>query len=242
MILHVLPGDACFGTFSQTVIEGERAVFRECLIDGDLAANDLDDFWAVRERYLSAAYPESSVSYRDHVVKEIEKLTLPGNDDEILLWFEYELFCSVNYWFCLSLLKETKAELYRVFPAVRDEDDKWQGFGGLSPDELAECMLHRVKLSRDDAALGGELWHAFQTGDRESLAKLSTAGSSAFPFLEEICLAAYELKTRPEGIIREIMKQGHMDFAEIFHAFTGRAGIYGFGDAQVRNILGRMTE
>jgi hypothetical protein len=45
--------------------------------------------------------PENHKPYLSYVADEIEKLLVPGAGDEIDLWFENELFCSVNYWFCL---------------------------------------------------------------------------------------------------------------------------------------------
>ena len=36
-------------TFKKTNIEGEIIVCRECLIDGDLSAENLEDFWRVEK-------------------------------------------------------------------------------------------------------------------------------------------------------------------------------------------------
>src|SRR5215207_6662647 len=108
MKIHVLPGDAQVEDFRATGLDGEIVVCREALVDGDVRANGLEEFWQTRERFLTEAYPESPSNYRDSVVSEFEKLLdLPGSA-EVNLWFEYELFCHVNMWFCVWLLCDSK--------------------------------------------------------------------------------------------------------------------------------------
>ena len=128
------------------IIEGEIIVCRECLIEGDLKAKNLEEFWQIRENYLSKTYPKSENFYTENVKSEFEKLLNVSPDDEVNLWFEYELFCQVNLWFCLSLLTEKEIEIYRVAPVVRNENDLWNGFGGLSEDELEKCFGQRIQI------------------------------------------------------------------------------------------------
>jgi hypothetical protein len=240
MILHVLPGDAYVETFHETGLEGKLVVFREALIDGDLSGESLQEFWSTRERYLSSAYPENANSYSTDVAAEIEKLLKPGEGDEIDLWFEYELFCSVNYWFCLHLLRDSRAKIYRVAPAVRDEDTKWKGFGRLTANELLACYKERVQLSADDLARGSELWQAFKSGDTEKIRSLGEYGSPAFPYLNELTEAAASMPYGPKQILRQIFDSGESDLISIFPQFSERAGVYGLGDAQVGKFLEEM--
>jgi hypothetical protein len=237
MIIHVLPGDAYVDTFRETGIEDEVAIFRECLIEGDHDGDGLPDFWQTRERFLSAAYPDVEESYVDHVVKEIEKFSSATEGDEINLWFEYELFCSTNYWFCLYLLKDSDADIYRVAPTLRDASTKWLGFGSFPASEMGECFAHRVKLNADDIKLGRDLWLAFKSGDKDRLLELGSSASPAFPYLIYVTEAAHEIDTKPRQILNEIAAEGKRDFTEIFPEFTKRAGVYGFGDVQVRRIM-----
>lgn len=241
MIIHVLPGDAYIDAFRETGIDGEVAIFRECLIEGDHDGDGLSDFWQTRERFLSAAYPDVDESYVDHVVKEIEKFSSATKGDEVNLWFEYELFCSTNYWFCLYLLKDSDANIFRVAPTVRDASTKWLGFGGLSTGEMRECFEHRVRLNAGDIKLGHDLWFAFKSGDKNRLLKLGSSASPAFPYLIDVTEAADEIDMKPKKVVDEIIAEGKSDFADIFSEFTKRAGVFGFGDAQVKRILESIT-
>jgi len=240
MKLHVLPGDAYVETFRETGVEGELAIFRECFVEGDLQGETLDELWHTRERYLSGAYPDSDKSYDSYVVHEINKLLVVGEGDNVYLWFEYELFCSVNYWFCLHLLRDAKADVHRVAPTVRDEQTKWRGFGRLSAEEMLTCWNDRVKVSRDDLERGGELWLAFKSGDRQRVAELGAYESQAFPHLAEVSRAASELHTKPKEILHEVIAAGEQDFSQIFPQFARRAGVFGLGDIQVKRIMEEM--
>lgn len=237
MIIHVLPGDAQVEAFRDTGIEGEIVVCREALVDGDVRADSLEEFWSVRERYLADAYPESGSNYRDRVVAEFEKLRDLPAAAKVNLWFEYELFCHVNMWFCLWLLRDSRAELYRVAPVVQRKDDVWSGFGNLTPDQLRECYEERLQFTTPDIGLGVELWTAFQNRDYARLKELSTTTSACFPYLEEACDAEIDKEVRPKQVLQELRRDGVDDLNEMFAAFRQRAGVYGFGDEQVKRIL-----
>ena len=237
MKIHVLAGDALVDNFNNSGIEGETIVCRECLVEGNVKAENLEDFWKVRAGFIKNAYGETEEKYFEEVVSEFEKLQTVAPDAEVNLWFEYELFCQANMWFCLSLLPETKAGVYRVAPVVRTEADVWKGFGKLSAEDLKKCFAERIKFTDADIQLGAELWKAYQTADYERLEKLSETESGCFPRLKEVCRAEIEKGFRPQKVLQEIIENGADDFAEIFPEFSTRAGVYGFGDAQVQRIL-----
>lgn len=233
MIYHVLPGDAQVGTFRETKATGEIIVCREALIEGDLKAESLEDFWRVRENYLSKIYPDSEISYAENVKSEFEKLFNVSPNDEVNLWFEHELFCQANLWFCLSLLSESSARVYRVAPVAENENDLWKGFGGLSASDLEKCFERRIRLSKEDVRFGKELWEHFQL---KSFDFIDFEKAENFPHLKEVCEAAVEIESRPEARMREILETGERDFGKVFEKFRATEGVYGFGDTQVRKI------
>jgi hypothetical protein len=237
MKIHVLPGDALADNFKDSGIAGETVVCRECLVEGDVRAANPEDFWKVRAGFIKSAYGEDEEKYFAEVVTEFEKLKNLAPGTEVSLWFEYELFCQTNMWFCLSLLQNTRASLYRVAPVVRTEADVWKGFGNLSAEDLKKCFAERIKFGEDDIRLGARLWQAYQNADYETLEKLSETESECFPRLKEVCRAEIEKNSRPQKVLREIIENGSTDFAEIFPEFTTRAGVYGFGDAQVKRLI-----
>lgn len=239
MNYHVLAGDSLAEEFKKTGIEGNVIICRECLIVGDVDADGLADFWEQRARFILSEYGEDEIVYHETVADELARLLDLDPDYEITLWFEYELFCSVNMWFCLWLLSQTEATVYRVEPAVRPEQDRWLGFGNLDAADLKICHDARIKLNPDDIALGAALWNAYRKDDHAALAELGNTLSPCFPYLREVVQAAMDRDTRPAEIIAEIQFEGKTEFDDVFAEFTRRAGVYGYGDLQVERLLSK---
>lgn len=241
LILHVLPGDATVNDFKNTGIAGEVIVCRECLIAGPADADTLFEFWEQRARFILAEYGGDEIEYHENVADELAKLLDLPEGTEVNLWFEYELFCQANMWFCLSLLRESDVKVFRVAPVTRAENEIWRGFGLMDGDDMRRCFAERVEFGADDRKLGELLWQAYSNGDLEILDKLGNAKSKCFPYLREVCTAAIEKSFRPKKIIEEITANGVTDFGAVFQEFTERAGVYGFGDTQVKEILSTVN-
>ena len=233
MIYHVLPGDAQVKDFRQTGLPGELLVCREALIDGDISGETLDEFFYNR----AAFHGEDLASYDANVASQFRRLLDAGPSDEVNLWFEYDLFCAVNMWFCLGLLSDSDADIYRVAPTHLNFEDRWNGFGNTSPEILKQCFDSRMKLSRSDIELGAELWNFFRRRDTDELLRLSSRPNAAFPFIDEVGRAAAELDTKPSEIIRDIRRQGKSALKDVLPEFQKRAGVYGFGDTQVKRLM-----
>jgi hypothetical protein len=233
MIYHVLPGDAQVEDFRQIGLQGELLVCREALIQGDISGETLDEFFNDRAAFLG----ESDSNYDANVASQFRPLLNVGSADEVNLWFEYELFCAVNMWFCLSLLLDSDADIYRVAPVHLSFEDRWDGFGNTNPEILKRCYADRVKLSKSDIELGAEVWNAFRRRDADELLHLTLEPQTAFPYLDEVGRAAANIDTKPLETVREIKREGKLDLAVVFPEFRRRAGVYGFGDTQVKRLM-----
>ena len=237
MIYHVLPGDAQVPAFKATNIIGELLVCREAMIDGDVSGDNLDEFFSDRAKFIADTNDIDGSEYQRNVASQFRRLTEVGAGDEVNLWFEYELFCSVNLWFCLDLLSSTEARVYRVAPSYRSYEDRWDGFGGADSEKMRRCFDARSRLERDDLRFGSELWQAYQSDDLARLEKLSRQNVPVFPYLREVCEAAIDKHERPAAIVRELRLRGTIELRDVFPEFRKRAGVYGYGDLQVKRLI-----
>ena len=240
MIYHVLPGDSLAAEFKKANIDGDIIVCRECLIVGPIDAETPFEFWDERARFILTEYGEDEIEFHEGVADELEKLTDLDADAEVNLWFEYELFCSVNMWFCISRLKDSGAAVYRVEPSVLSMEDRWSGFGKLTADDLKECFDERKYLSAADITLGADLWGGYRKNDTEQLRELGRSTSDRFPYLAEVCEAAIEKNNKPKQILGGIIAEGIIEFHDIFPEFTRRAGVFGYGDLQVERLMHQL--
>lgn len=243
---HVLNGDCLAEQLRQTAINQNFIVCREALIDGNVKADSLEEFWKIRAKFIVNTYNASIEDYFDRTVTELDKLIYLPENSEVCLWFENDLFCQVNMWFMLSLLaKQPNLKVFRVFPVI-ENTDLWKGFGNANTENLEKAYSSKVQFEKKDIELGVHLWKAFQKSDFEQLKELSKTASVCFEYLEEVCQAHIDRFPtdnslgRPEKLIFEIIKSQPIDFQEVFQKFSEKEGIYGFGDLQVKSIYEKL--
>ncbi len=224
MIYNVLNGDGLANNFT---FQGDIFVCREILIEGSLQSESLDEFWKLREKFVKSTFQTENYSLR--VKSEFEKLSYLKPNDEVNLWFGDDAFCQVNMWFCLWLCANSGAIIYRVFP----DSNSWN----CSFSNLNKCLESRKLLKSNDLLLGKRLWELFSENDFEGLKNIGETKTDCFKKLNEVCDALIGKNQKPKEILIEIIKDGENDFSKIFSEFQQKAGVYGFGDTQVKNIL-----
>lgn len=236
-IFHITNGDYLSEDLKETSIEGEIIVCREALVSGDLKADSLEEFWEVRAHSISEDYQVSIESYYEKSVSEFEKILNIPESSEVNLWFEDDLFCQVNLWFCVSLLSNTNdLKIYRVFPKINTVNH-WRGFANYDYSDLENALESKVLLNGNDIDLAVNLWKAYQNNDIDSLKQLSENQSNCFHFLKEVVDANIHLN--PKDFIKNQIEKGFTDFESVFKQFQEELGIFGFGDLQVRKIYGK---
>jgi hypothetical protein len=247
--LHLLNGDLLASQLQGASFFEAHLVFREALIVGPTPRGGLDEFWKVRTAFITVSYGATAEEYTQKTVLEIERLNSLPKDTEICLWFEDDLFCQVNLWFILSLLAEKhKYRLFRVFPPGSTRANQWKGFGAAAVSSLEEAYRARVPFYPSDVAIGNGLWKAYRSQDWALFKNLSYLVSPCFNSLEEVCQAQLDRLPvsdglgKPEQILKGILAGGTTDFPLVFKEFTRQAGIYGFGDLQVKALIASLLK
>ena len=246
---HILNGDCLADELKKTKLNKDFIIFRECLIVGDVDAPNIIEFWDKRANFIAGSYDTTMEMYFEQTVKEFEKISLLPEGAELCLWFEDDLFCQVNMWFILSYLAEHPAlNLFRIFPVIIDDKDKWKGFVTATHQQLEQAYDSKVKFSANDILLGKNLWESYSSKNREHLGTLSKTYSTCFRYLTEVCQAQLDRFPddgslgRPDKLINELIKSGKKDFDEVFYIFSNREGIYGFGDLQVKEMIKNLLK
>ena len=71
--LHILNGNALKSQV-ENWLEGDLVTAHECLIEGPLNVEPLDDFFHVRSRYLAENYGGTPLDYWERVVPEFTRM------------------------------------------------------------------------------------------------------------------------------------------------------------------------
>lgn len=240
---HILNGDALRIQFPAS-IKGEIIVARECLVDGDVAGNTLEELFTTRAKFLGEQYGVSEKDYHEKTASEFHKIQLIENESDINLWFEDDLFCQVNFWFTIHFLLKQDIDS-RIF-LVRPKTHNRFGFAGLSEPELIAIYDNRLELK--DLNKISDLWVAYQNNDLEDLKQTAQELGEQYPFILKAAEAhmqrnpANRNMDRPTQSLIAIMEElNTKDFGTIFREFNKRESIYGFGDLQVKRLYDQIV-
>ncbi len=240
-MIHILNGDALLERFPKQ-IDGESIVMRECLIDGDLEGDTLNEFAYTRDQYLSKTYPEvTDIEYSTDVLPELKRVESIPNGEEIALWFEDDLFCQVNLWFVCHLIfnQDRINRLYLVRPETLTQ---W-GFAAYSEDGLQELFEKKVSITPEHLSYFTDLWSSYKTGNVEQVLKFSGELNSDFPWISVPVSALVNLvnEQKPQRFIENFISDNPTSsFGEVFRAFSKEMPEYGFGDLQVRKMYSEL--
>ena len=241
---HILNGDSLKEQFPEE-LEGEIIVTRECLVDGDVKSDSIDELFKVRARFISKFYGDySTLDYYRDTVSEFERIRNIPEGSSVNLWFEDDLFCQVNFWFIVNLLDSTPKdfEIYLVRPKIHTRF----GFGGLDKAELKQIFLDRIRITNMDKIT--KLWEFYKKGDLDNLVNTAQDLEDTYPFILDAVDAHIErIPTkdhpgRPVQTLLEIMKEIKTEeFGPVFQEFCKREFIYGFGDLQVKKLIDEIN-
>ena len=237
---HILNGDALNDQFPKAV-SGEIIVTRECLVEGSVKGDNLNELYTTRAKFLNDSYGEcSEQDYHQKVVTEFQKVRNIPQGAEVNLWFEDDLFCQVNFWFMVHLMR--LFDKHNSIFLVRPEKHSPYGFAGLTESMLISIYKNRLLLTQLDPL--ADLWKFYQNKDTEKL--LETAGElgNKYPFILTAVQAHIERiptegnSGRPVRSLIQIMKDLETEeVGPVFREFNKREAIYGFGDLQVKRLL-----
>ncbi|MEP1035537.1 hypothetical protein [Ekhidna sp.] len=217
-------------------------VARECLVDGDVSGENLTDFWNRRAVYLSKAYSIPSTEYYQKSIPEFQKILSIPAFSTVHLWFERDLFCQVNFWFCCSLINRSDVEVFLVIPS---KDIGWSGFANMKTAELKKQILAKERLSKDDIQFFNQCWIAFK--HNRFLDLKSLADASKFDFIKQAINAhlnrGIEDDNQPTIVLKRIIEDlKTVEFSAIFESFCEREGVYGFTDIHIKRLLTKIQK
>lgn len=240
-MLQILNGDALAEALPSNIL-GRIAIVRECLIEGPIEAESIQELWIARSKYLSERYPEAGQDdYFTKVVPEFGRILTASTSTEVYCWFERDLFCQVNLWFVMSLLKNHTGDIFLVLP--NETTDLEKGFAGMNERELVRAFRNARLLKSNGRHVLSHLWTMYQDQNINEAITLATQVEPELPFLLPAVQAWKDAiphgdnlgkpKTALKSIIAELQTD---DFARIYHTFHSRYPIYGFGDIQVQRM------
>ncbi|MFN2577871.1 MAG: hypothetical protein ABR607_09310 [Pyrinomonadaceae bacterium] len=251
-MLHIHNGDSTAGTARQANIPGEHIAWREALVCGPTPAGlSEQEFIDTRARHLADSYDVPVEKCKKELRAMHQALAAFSEHDEVVLWFEHDLFCQIQLiyllnWFAGRNLGQTKLQLICIdeFPGVKI----FHGLGQLNEEQLRSLFPGRRQLTAEQLALATKAWAAYCAPDALRLIALLKSDMSALPFLKDaLSKHLQRFPSTRNGLGRvenaglELVPAGYGKFRSLFPAFIRRESAYGFGDAQLYASMRRLA-
>lgn len=248
-ILHITNGGVLTQYLTELEIQGEILTWQEIICEGPtLPTIHSEAFIELRRSFLNEFY---NVDLDPKKVEfALKQLANPERYSEVVLWFEYDLFCHINMIAVINLLQQKKIDLpLSLVCSGRVKGSKTlKALGELTSSQLLDHYKNKVSLTNKDIELAVTLWGIY-CGKDHNLFKPFIVKSSSFKYLSN-CLKAH-LERFPdskcglnvlEKNILKIIKEEHIKSK---HHLLGYAlnyqGYYGFGDMQIERIIEKLS-
>ena len=184
---HVANGTCTTRLIEAAGIPGTRSIWADPLYEGPVPGN-IDDAALVdaRARYLGG---DNGPSPTDSVNDLREwRAAIAHHDayDELVLWFEHDLFDQLNLIQLLTWLRDRVPSTKPVglvcigtFPGRL----RFKGLGELTPEELRPLLDTRTRVTDAEYTLAARAWDAFRQASPETLDRLRHTDTAALPYL-----------------------------------------------------------
>ena len=251
--LHILNGDSSFHQFDKTQIKGEVLIWREILCEGPTTADvSSDAFWETRRQFLENYVHEFDPELWHQLKEQVQKTAL-ATFEEIVLWFEYDLFCQANLLGALSWIynslphSDTKVSLICV--GEHPNYQRLVGLGEIVLEEFEALYPQREQLSQADLTFGDKIWKMYCSDQHEELlAQIKTYPTDKFRYLE---MAFHKHQKRfpssknglseIEAKIVDLTSREARPKHQLIGTLLRTQDIYGFGDLQYAKYIEQLA-
>ncbi|WP_457609595.1 DUF1835 domain-containing protein [Lutibacter sp.] len=254
-IIHILNNDAIAQILEKSEIKGDIIVWREMLCEGALHKNvGSDEFWKKRYTYFKNQFNVESIEYYDTTIREIKKVEDLSNYNEVVLWFECNLFQQINLLALCTFLVNNyvkKTNYFLVYFEKENGNEPEQPFTNLSTIDLKTIFENKTTLSKTSLLFAKESWKIYVENDIDKLKKFDFNKNSKFKCLQKsinqhlLRFPSEKGLNQIEYKILRIVNSGIFTEKQIIRTlliWQQKETIYGFGELQYFNYLKQLKK
>jgi len=252
--LHITNGDSITKRLQElNLVTGDFMVWREMFCEGPTEIKiDSNNSIKKRKFFLKKYYRISNADYDKKFLKELQKLQTIEKYDEIILWFEYDLFCHVNMVSAIHLLlrKEiANIPIYLVCSGQIDNSQEYYGLCELSDLQLKQHFENKIILDINDLELASHIWTLYCESNPQKMSGQMDVNSS-FNYLSS-CLRAHlqrfpnmltGLNILEHNILEMVNEYQIKNIQQLMGYSLEYQGFYGYGDMQMKRVLARLFQ
>jgi len=238
-MLHIHNGDSVATSARRANLPGRHLPFREAMIAGPVRSLPAHDFIEERARWLADSFDDKLLRTRNGLLEQEHAIDGARHEDEVILWFEHDLFCIVHLIYLLGRL--TKCRHLKLVWSPK-------ALGLLEGQELWDVFNTRTEVPHPMTFLASQAWTAYTSEDPTELNRMIGPPQRDFPFLTEgFTLHASRFPSTRNGLgeiekrIMDGIAAGATDFTSLFSRFDPAPPHLGVGDGEFLRHLRRLA-
>jgi hypothetical protein len=245
-LLHVANGTSVTDTLESAGISGLTSIWADPLHEGPVP-DGLDDDALLDLRAQHHAGSPAAADPRNDMRRWRKTITDHEAYDELVLWFEHDLFDQVNLIQLLVFVRthvpaSTPVSLICIdsFPGR----ETFHGLGELRASELASLLPARQHVTAAHYDLAERTWLAFRRPTPTALDELIHGDTSALPFLARALrrfLEEYPWTrdglSRTERQLMTLASEGRADRPAVFHRMSEDEDAYYITDTSYAELV-----
>ena len=184
--LHVANGHCTTRLIEAAGLPGRTQIWADALHDGPVPDVPDDQLVRVRARFIASGLDVTA----EAVEADLRHWRAVVDDhrayDELVLWFEHDLFDQLNLIQLLTRVGRDRAVPKPVSLISIDSypgHPHFKGLGELAPADISALFEARTRVTPEQLTLAAAAWDAFRAQDRERLAAFLRQDTAALPFL-----------------------------------------------------------
>lgn len=252
-MLHIVNGDIVGDKLRKGNVRGDILVWREVYPVGPvfLETGELHQR-SPRVEYLERTLGIPADDYVTNCKSQEQILRNFHKYDEIVLWFEHDLFDQLMlsyllHWFSNQALGHTKLNLLCIgdYPGI----DLFRGLGQLTSKQLGTLSGTWQRVGQKELDTGSIIWEAYTSPNIESHVEILEKDTSALPFAHaalELHLSRLPSPINGLGIVEqtilELIRHGVDTPRKLLKEIGNRLSVLGMGDLELWYRLRNMSE
>jgi len=253
-ILHITNGDSTTNYLRKLNFQGDFITWREMLCEGKTSSDvGSEHFWKSRFDFLKQSYKVTKKQFIDLTLKEYRNLCNHKSQEEIVLWFEYDLFCQINMIAVISWLKRYRKgrKISLVCSGEVKGSNKLLGLAELTEKQLKEQYQNKTELTIDDIEYADYVWQLYCSDNPIKLQNVyQYQQNTTFKYLIDSLLV--HLQRFPsignglnnvENSILDITANSTLNSQdELIRELLQQENQYGFGDLQYKKQINDLKD
>jgi hypothetical protein len=239
-VLHIHNGDSVAGSARQANLPGRHFPYREIMVAGPVPASlPHHEFIEQRARFLAGSQGQKLLRMRNALLEQERAIDEARHEDEVVLWFEHDLYCLVHLLYLLGRLSKNR-HLKLVWSP--------RPLGMMDGSELWNAFNTRTEVPHPMIWIASQAWTAYTAEDPTELNRLLANPQRDFPFLAEgLRLHASRFPSTRNGLgevekrAMEGIAAGATDFTSLFARFDAAPPLFGLGDGEFLRHLRRLA-